>query len=73
MVCPPETTASVPRSLKTAARPSPAHTARKPYFFSGGATAGAAFDTPDSCSSSSSTASKSSVLWAFRPAAKSSA
>ena len=30
MVCPPDTTPSAPRSRNTAARPSPAHTARKP-------------------------------------------
>ena len=65
MVCPPETMRSTPRSRKAVARPSPAHTAKKPYRFSAGAMAGS-----DSMrSSSSSTASRSSVLWAFLPAA----
>ena len=69
MVCPPETTASQPRSRNTAARPSPAQMARKPTAFSGAATL-----WPLSLfSSSSSMASRSSVLWAALPAARASA
>ena len=66
MVCPPLMTPSAPRSKNTLANPVPAATATKPYFFSGGASAVSA------SSSSFSTASRSSVLWACRPAASSS-
>ena len=69
IVCPPDTTPSTPRSWNTAARPSPAQTERKPYFFSGGATtwppSGFPADSPSSIS-------RSSTLWAFFPAATSS-
>ncbi len=67
MVWPPEITPSTPRSLNTPAMPAPALTATTPYFFSGGATA-----SPRP-SSSASTCSRSSVDWAFLPAASSSA
>ena len=64
MVCPPDTTPSAPRSQNRAASPSPAQTDRKPYFFCGTAVLGDG--------SSVGSASRSSTLWAFLPAARSS-
>ena len=71
MVCPPDTTPSTPRSWNTAARPSPAQTERKPYFFSGGATTCPLLEPP-AASMAASSISRSSTLWAFFPAAMSS-
>ena len=66
MVCPPVTIPSAPSSRNRASMPAPAQTVTTPNSFSGAATA-------LSCSSSSfSICSRSSVLWAFLPASRSS-